>query len=223
VNSPCNELLRYQNLELITHLYFYGEKYKSKGDSDVTLVTQLNTERLYMVNRLCDHWSGPISVALYVYEEEMSNIFLFVRQNISKCENIAIHIAYHDLTLHFYPYNHLRNIALKQVTTPFVYLLDADFIPVKTSYETIRSFLEHKFNQNDYFLNQILVIPAFEINLTKFVMPQSKNQLISLWESNIVRQFDLNIFIYGHRPTNYTLWKRATTPYKFCIHSFLQY
>jgi len=215
VGNLCDELLRYRNLELKTHLYFFGEKYKSRGDSDVTLVTQLNTERLYMINRLCDHWSGPISVSLYTYEEEMSNIYLFVRQNISNCQNIAIHIAYHDQSLHLYPYNHLRNIALKQVTTPFVYLLDVDFIPVKSSYQTIKYFLEHKLKLNDDFLNQILVIPAFETFMTQFEMPDNKNQLISLWENHIVQQFLQKVFIIGHRPTNYTLWRNATVPYKY--------
>ncbi len=211
-------------------MYFYGNRYNSEGDSDITLVTQLNTERLYMIERLCDHWSGPMSVALYASEDEMSNIFLFVRRNITNCKNIALHIGYRDNNFRLYPYNHLRNIALRQVTTPFVYLLDVDFIPVKSSYQTIKGFLENKLLEDDYFLDQILVIPAFETFLTTFNMPLDKNELIALWDNNTVEQFHLKFFIFGHRPTNYSFWKIALTPYRsesdllknlVCFHCFL--
>jgi len=89
-----------------------------------------------------------------------------------------------------------------------------DFVPVKSSYQTIKDFLENKLLENDYFLDQILVIPAFEVFLTTFNMPLEKNEFIALWDNNTVEQFHLNFFIFGHRPTNYSFWKTALTPYR---------
>jgi hypothetical protein len=79
-----------------------------------------------------------------------------------------------------------------------------DFVPVKSSYQTIKDFLENKLLENDYFLDQILVIPAFEVFLTTFNMPLDKNEFIALWDNNTVEQFHLNLFIFGLRPTNYS-------------------
>jgi glycosyltransferase-like protein LARGE len=35
----------------------------------------------------------------------------------------------------YYPVNYLRNVALGQVTTPFVFLSDVDFLPMHGLYE----------------------------------------------------------------------------------------
>ena len=38
----------------------------------------------------------------------------------------------------FYPVNYLRNVALNQVTTPFVLLSDIDFLPMFGLYDYLR-------------------------------------------------------------------------------------
>jgi hypothetical protein len=43
----------------------------------------------------------------------------------------------------YYPVNLLRNLALKTVDTPYVFLSDADFVPMAMSYNVIRYHLDH--------------------------------------------------------------------------------
>ncbi len=38
----------------------------------------------------------------------------------------------------FYPVNYLRNVALRQVNTPYVFLSDIDFLPMYNLYEYLR-------------------------------------------------------------------------------------
>ena len=38
----------------------------------------------------------------------------------------------------FYPVNHLRNVALREVTTPYVFLCDIDFLPMTGLYEYLQ-------------------------------------------------------------------------------------
>ena len=41
----------------------------------------------------------------------------------------------------YYPVNYLRNVALGQVTTPFVFLSDVDFLPMHGLYEYLKKAL----------------------------------------------------------------------------------
>ena len=38
----------------------------------------------------------------------------------------------------FYPVNYLRNVALRQVNTPYVFLSDIDFLPMYGLYEYLK-------------------------------------------------------------------------------------
>jgi len=42
----------------------------------------------------------------------------------------------------FYPVNYLRNVALRQVNTEHVFLLDVDFLPMLSLYDFSRQLLE---------------------------------------------------------------------------------
>lgn len=41
----------------------------------------------------------------------------------------------------FYPVNYLRNVALRQVNTPYVFMLDIDFLPMFDLYSYARQML----------------------------------------------------------------------------------
>ena len=42
----------------------------------------------------------------------------------------------------FYPVNYLRNVALRQANTEHVFLLDVDFLPMPSLYDSSRQLLE---------------------------------------------------------------------------------
>ena len=50
--------------------------------------------------------------------------------------NIGYHIVYREGE--FYPVNYLRNVALGQVLTPFVFLMDIDFLPMFGLYDYLK-------------------------------------------------------------------------------------
>ena len=102
--------------------------------------------------------------------------------------NIGYHVAYREGFL--YPTNHVRNIALRQATTQFVFLLDVDFVPRNGTYEDIRKFLKTQFESDSNSLSKkAFVIPAFETFLFNLELPKSKEELISLWVNKKVYQF----------------------------------
>lgn len=51
-----------------------------------------------------------------------------------------------------YPYNYLRNVALENVNTPFVFLSDVDFLPVIGMYQILR---KNVLNQKDIKMKKV--------------------------------------------------------------------
>lgn len=41
-----------------------------------------------------------------------------------------------------YPVNYLRNVALENVNTPYVFLMDVDFVPMAGLYDHLRSAIQ---------------------------------------------------------------------------------
>lgn len=60
---------------------------------------------------------------------EVSKVYELIvsSKTLSRRKNIGFHLAYQEGD--YYPINHLRNIALNNVISPFVFLLDNDFVP----------------------------------------------------------------------------------------------
>lgn len=51
-------------------------------------------------------------------------------------KDVAYHVVYRDGPL--YPVNQLRNVALAQALTPYVFLSDIDFLPAYSLYDYLR-------------------------------------------------------------------------------------
>ncbi|XP_031341778.1 LARGE xylosyl- and glucuronyltransferase 1-like isoform X2 [Photinus pyralis] len=99
------------------------------GSSDVTLVTHLSYDKLPVFEDMCRRWRGPVSVALYIAEENFSKALDFIKR--SSVLHRRHNIAYHAVITRgrFYPANLLRNVALRNVVTSHVFPLDVDFMP----------------------------------------------------------------------------------------------
>lgn len=123
----------------------------------VVLVTQFSVDRLMHFNTLLHYWNGPVSVAVYVTDSELSLLLQFLDNIIVNRTNVALHAIYKEgvsfnsisfsinfiffiFIPHFsflfhlqayYPINYLRNIALNYSNdASFVFLTDVDFIPI---------------------------------------------------------------------------------------------
>lgn len=132
------------------------ETNKPRSPQDVTLVTQLSFERLYMLEGQCDVWNGVISAAVYIalLNGKVVTVELNSNQNPRLTDISEVELKFKqfhqlaeakglcklDLQLvsqtvesiwlsALYPVNAMRNRALANARTEAVLLLDVDFWP----------------------------------------------------------------------------------------------
>ncbi|KAK3720769.1 hypothetical protein QZH41_011787 [Actinostola sp. cb2023] len=203
--DPCYD---FKQQHYITHRTFTFNTVV--GDHDVTLVAQLSMDRLQMVEALCRNWAGPISLAMYMSDSEAQQFLNYALNSplLKTRTNVGYHIVYKEGQ--FYPVNYLRNVALENTRTPFVFLTDIDFLPMPEMDVYVRQMLKASTTSN---AKKAYVIPAFETPRYKLNFPRSKPDLLSLWDLGNVFTFRSNEWSKGHAPTNYAKWRTATTPY----------
>ncbi|XP_056132001.1 xylosyl- and glucuronyltransferase LARGE1 isoform X2 [Lampris incognitus] len=138
-DDPCYEFRRERFTVHRTHLYFLHYEYEPSSDhTDVTLVAQLSMDRLQMLEAICKHWEGPISLALYLSDAEAQQFLRYAQGSevLMSRGNVGYHIVYKEGQ--FYPVNLLRNVAMQQVKTPYMFLSDIDFLPMYGLFEYLR-------------------------------------------------------------------------------------
>lgn len=94
--------------------------------------------RLQMLELICRHWEGPVSLALYLSDAEAQQFLRYAQASevLQSRTNIGYHVVYKEGQL--YPVNLLRNVALRNAQTPYVFLSDIDFLPMYGLYESLR-------------------------------------------------------------------------------------
>ncbi|KAJ8247698.1 hypothetical protein GJAV_G00249290 [Gymnothorax javanicus] len=194
------------------HLYFLQYEYTpTEDDSDVTLVAQLSMDRLQMLEAICNHWEGPISLALYMSDAEAQQFLRYAQASevLKNRKNVGYHIVYKEGQ--FYPVNLLRNVALRHANTPYVFLTDVDFLPMYGLYDYLRKSIMQLDMAHS---KKALVVPAFETLRYRLSFPKSKAELLSMLDMGTLYTFRYHVWTKGHAPTNYAKWRTATTPYR---------
>ncbi|KAG5848909.1 xylosyl- and glucuronyltransferase LARGE2s [Anguilla rostrata] len=194
------------------HLYFLQYEYTpTEDDNDVTLVAQLSMDRLQMLEAICNHWEGPISLALYMSDAEAQQFLRYAQASevLKNRKNVGYHIVYKEGQ--FYPVNLLRNVALRNAKTPYVFLTDVDFLPMYGLYDYLRKTM---IQLDMAHTRKALVVPAFETLRYRLSFPKSKAELLSMLDMGTLYTFRYHVWTKGHAPTNYAKWRTATTPYK---------
>nr|XP_040140371.1 LARGE xylosyl- and glucuronyltransferase 2 isoform X2 [Ictidomys tridecemlineatus] len=133
--DACFEFRQQQLTVHRVHITFLPHKPPPPRPHDITLVAQLSMDRLQMLEVLCRHWPGPMSLALYLTDAEAQQFLHFVEASpvLSARQDVAYHVVYREGPL--YPVNQLRNVALAQALTPYVFLSDIDFLPAYSLYD----------------------------------------------------------------------------------------
>lgn len=217
LEAICKEIQPRPHEKLRTFLYFL-EFELEPTDYDVTLVVHLSLDRLRVFDQLASHWPGPISAAIYLSELE-TNLLLTSIQDSSNLyparKNIGYHLVFRDNGFN-YPINRLRNIALNNAITPYVFLSDVDFLPSTNLYGYLKDTIENmvKGGERDPLSKRGLVVPAFENLQYKFDFPASKADLLTQLNLGSVSIFRDQIWPRGQAPTNYAKWKASTKLYK---------
>ncbi|XP_062512933.1 xylosyl- and glucuronyltransferase LARGE2s-like [Corticium candelabrum] len=192
-----------------THLYYLPYDFKGTDLQDITLIAQLSVDRLQMIEPLYKHWEGPIQLGLYMSDTEAQQFLKYALSSdiISRRRNAGIHIVFKEGD--FYPVNYLRNVALSQVKTGFVFLSDIDFLPMYGLYDYLRKVVS-MMDMN----KKALIVPAFETLRYRLAFPKSKSQVLSMLDQGLLYTFREHVWTRGHAPTNFARWRTATTPYR---------
>ncbi|XP_022823754.1 LARGE xylosyl- and glucuronyltransferase 2-like [Spodoptera litura] len=209
----CTSFRAAQQLKLRTHLYFMDYSYKNNDSFDVTLALQLSMDRLLFLERLVNYWEGPLSVAIYLADCDVGKLLNFIENwsdTLRDRKNIGYHLVFKHDQVH-YPVNYLRNVALANVNTPYVFLMDVDFVPMVDLYSHLKAAIKLI---NPYPQKKCLVVAAFESQRYRSSVPRSKAALLSRLAARELAPFRQHEWPRGHRPTNYTRWTTANAPYE---------
>ncbi|XP_072915056.1 xylosyl- and glucuronyltransferase LARGE1 isoform X1 [Hemitrygon akajei] len=210
-DDPCYEFRRERFTVHRNHLYFLHYAFEPSAEqTEVTLVAQLSMDRLQMLEAICKHWEGPISLALYLSDAEAQQFLRYAQGSevLMSRSNVGYHIVYKEGQ--FYPVNLLRNIAMKHVNTPYMFLSDIDFLPMYGLYEYLRKSVVQLDMAHT---KKALIVPAFETLRYRLSFPKSKAELLSMLDMGTLFTFRYHVWTKGHAPTNFAKWRTATTPY----------
>lgn len=209
----CYEFRKARVTEYRTHLYYIDYVYEpDPRGNDVTLVAQLSMDRIQMIESLCKHWEGPISLAIYTSDSEVQQFLRYISDSpvLRERHNIGYHLVYREGES--YPINKLRNIALKHINTPYLFLTDVDFLPMFGLYEFLKGYVMTLDLVNNP--KRALVIPAFETQRYKIDFPRTKAELMEMLDLGKLFTFRYHVWTIGHAPTDFQRWRTATTPYR---------
>ena len=175
----------------------------------VTLLTQLTSDRTYMLDIIQKRWEGPIIAVVYAMDiinkhKQLSNWLT----NTGR-ENIKILLVKKQGNL--YPVNWLRNLALQRATSKYIFVTDGDFVPSLHLYTTLLKHLRRLEQQGKE--NTVVVVPAFELLLSNMKIPGTRDELLRDYKHGLVDHFHRAAWPGAHNLTNYAKWKTAKAPY----------
>ncbi|THD26988.1 LARG2 [Fasciola hepatica] len=196
--------------------YNFTETDQLDPETTVTLLSQMNFERIHRLEELVSNWPGPISISLYLTEQEAQRLSVFVAQSniLSNRSNVGYHVMFVDGPL--YPINELRNLALSYARTDVVFHLDIDFVPSTNLYTALQELIKRRWSNANSIKNrsECFVVPAFETFDTRTTVPSTKQTLLDAWDERLILPFRHRIWTRGHLATNYTKWRNATSLYQ---------
>lgn len=203
----------------------------SDDKETVEIVTQLSIDRIQRLEILCHVWNGPI-VAVILDEDRTAThgTEQTTQQILEKLEiEVTTRVGFHSLRTILvsrenssavgaagelpYPINGLRNIALKNATSEYVFLLDVDCIPSCDLFDSLIGTFEMKNSLRNICIQYLgaIVVPCFEPSEDASFNPQH------LFTSHDIRslanlpspqfcQFAMKEFDRGHGATNFPTW-----------------
>lgn len=184
----------------------------SPNSEKICIVSQCSVDRLERLEKLGKLWNGAISVAVLIRSDNDASAFERLVQNWGdrkawwnlvaarpSGQTLSNALPLYDRT---YPYNTLRNFALSKSTSPYVFLIDIDFMPSRGLYAALQGSLPLSEGKS-------LVVAAFK---THGKVPRDMEEL-----RNAMRAGNATTFQDGyinHRATNTSRFMTETSPYE---------
>lgn len=217
---------------------------KQRNATDVSIVTQLSVDRLYMLEAQCGSWGSIISASVHVPLVE-GHIVSELAELANKDANAPLELIsdFHErmekrgrckLDLVYvteevgsfdrvglYPVNALRNKALQLSQTEIVLLLDADFLPNRMLADLIHDPANYDQLRRVTGYRQGIVLPAFETiddgeegRNTALKAIKSREALQELFKRGELRGFHMDHYNRGHRATDHSRWFETNISYR---------
>src|SRR4029434_9995898 len=132
LNVKWSLLVAWHN-KLYIHIFLNSRVYLAVGSWPRCVclcVCVCECYRLQMLEAICKHWESALSLALYRSDAEAQQFLRYAQGSevLMSRGNVGYHIVYKEGQ--FYPVNLLRNVAMRQVNTPYMFLSDIDFLPM---------------------------------------------------------------------------------------------
>jgi hypothetical protein len=146
-------------------------------DGDVTWVTQMSADRVGILEKTLERWKGPVSVALYSQD---------VESDVAAVAHLLGRVDFHVVgaSQGLYPVNTLRNVAINNARTDFVFLADVDFVPDADAYEGLKAHVRALKAAGKDADKAVWVLPAFEIDGAEQIVPLDFAGLKQMGRSN---------------------------------------
>jgi Glycosyl-transferase for dystroglycan len=189
--------------------------------NSITCATQGSVNKLDRLLHLTSRWRGPVSFATLVSQEsDLDLLFEFWNDNPLVQDYVTLHVLMEMPQLQRpengrYPINQLRNLAMHNVATDYVFITDVDFIPSDHAHDEIAAIITTTPLQPKTFW----ILPAFERykNATNLqlpeqdvvdvdMVPKTKAELIKAMQQDKVVTTFHHFFPRPHVPTNYEKW-----------------
>jgi hypothetical protein len=195
----------------------------------ITVATQGSLNKLPRLLDMTSRWLGPVSYStLVASESDLDSLFQFWTDNPLIQEYVSIHVFMELPQLQRpengrYPINQLRNLALHNVKTDYVFLNDVDFIPSDHAHDEIAALIQ----AFPLPTKTCWVLPAFErlkvaptstrssikYNIAAedevtdvALVPKTKSELLkAIHHDKVVTTFHPYV-ADGHRATDYEKW-----------------
>ena len=148
----------------------------------VTVVSQCTEDRLWLLDKFCERWHGPMSVGIQVDggRAEIFDVEARARERMVLCTERHVSVLVTDSQLGaMYPANRLRNMAWAKARTSHILLLDIDFWPSTGAHQVILRALR----RDD--ARVALIVPAIKVML---LGNRTKNPARHLKASELARQ-----------------------------------
>lgn len=181
-----------------------------------TMVTQLSTNRMWLMERQCSVWKGPMSLGIFT-DRNMTSLQDELEKLGCDVDRIAIERVRRDAyKSEDYPVNILRNLALSNVKTSHFFYTDIDFMLSRDVESSLSSPEALAILSKDP--KQTIVVPAFMANAhcsddykdcirpKASEIPSTKPELLRGMLKGDVKVFDVETNPGGHGSTRYDVW-----------------